>query len=196
MPLDEIKAHPDGAFFPADPPVVVAEKQDGWSGRLDVGNAELMAGLQARATAGAAPDADGEGDPYPFRLLCRRLPHVVNSSYNSRVAGGHPGTNPAFLNSADMAALGLVKGQEIEIESAHGTIVALVGLDDGLRDGSASMGFGFGGVRDDDHRQIHTVGSSIARLLNTRDYFDPYSGQPRMSAVPVRIRAATRSVGT
>jgi anaerobic selenocysteine-containing dehydrogenase len=90
----------------------------------------------------------------------------------------------------------LVKGQEIEIESAHGKIVALVGLDDGLRDGSASMGFGFGGVRDDDHRQIHRVGSSIARLLSTRDYFDPYSGQPRMSAVPVRIRAATRPVDT
>jgi hypothetical protein len=69
-------------------------------------------------------------------------------------------------------------------------IVALVDIDDGLRDGSASMAFGFGGARDDDHRQINTVGSSVARLLSTRDYFDPYSGQPRMSSIPVRIRAA------
>jgi anaerobic selenocysteine-containing dehydrogenase len=190
VPLDQIKARPGGAFFPSDPPVVVAEKQDGWGGRLDVGNKELLADLAVRAgsDAHAASDAHGQGDRYPFRLLCRRMPHVVNSSYNSRVAGGHPGPNPAFMNSADLGALGLVKGQEIEIESAHGTIVALADLDEGLRDGSVSMSFGFGGARDGDHRDIHAVGSSVARLLSTSDYFDPYSGQPRMSSVPIRIR--------
>jgi anaerobic selenocysteine-containing dehydrogenase len=186
VPLDQIKARPGGAFFPADPPVVVVEKQEGWSECLDVGNEELLTDLSVHA------DAGGGDDPYPFRLLCRRLAHVVNSSYNSRVAGGRPGTNPALLNSADITALGLVKGQEIEIESAHGKIVALVDVDDGLRDGSVSMAFGFGAARDDDQRRIHTIGSSVARLLSTRDYFDPYSGQPRMSSLPVRIRAVTR----
>ena len=189
VPLEQIKASPGGGYFPADPPVVVAEKQDGWTGRLDVGNAEMLADLAVHAR----PDADaGRGDPYPFRLLCRRMAHVVNSSYNARVAGGHPGPNPAFMNSADLTALGLVKGAEIEIESAHGTIVALADVDDGLRVGSVSMSFAFGGARDADHRDIRSVGSSVARLLSTRDYFDPYSGQPRMSSVPIRIRAAAR----
>jgi anaerobic selenocysteine-containing dehydrogenase len=190
VPLDHIKASPGGGYFPADPPVIVAEKQDGWTGRLDVGNTEMLADLAVHAR----PDTgdDGRGDPYPFRLLCRRMAHVVNSSYNARVAGGHPGPNPAFMNSADLTALGLVKGAEIEIESAHGTIVALADLDDGLRVGSVSMSFAFGGARDDDHRDIRSIGSSVARLLSTRDYFDPYSGQPRMSSVPIRIRAATR----
>jgi anaerobic selenocysteine-containing dehydrogenase len=192
VPLDQIKASPGGGYFPADPPVVVAEKQDGWNGRLDVGNPELLADLAVHASPDA--DADGRGDPYPFRLLCRRMAHVVNSSYNARVAGGHPGPNPAFMNSADLTALGLVKGAEIEIESAHGTIVALADVDDGLRVGSVSMSFGFGGARDADHRDIRSVGSSVARLLSTRDYFDPYSGQPRMSSVPIRIRAATHSL--
>jgi anaerobic selenocysteine-containing dehydrogenase len=187
VPLDQIKAHPGGAFFPADPPVVVAEKQDGWRGRLDVGNKELMADLAAHASGSAGASAD-----YPFRLLCRRMPHVVNSSYNSRVAGGHPGPNPAFMNPADLAALGLAKGAEIEIESAHGAIVALADVDPGLRPGSVSMSFGFGGARDRDHRDLRAVGSSVARLLSTRDYFDPYSGQPRMSSVPIRIRAVTQ----
>jgi anaerobic selenocysteine-containing dehydrogenase len=188
VPLDQIRARPGGGFFPADPPVVVAEKQQGWSGRLDVGNKDLLADLAVHGQR----DADGQDDPYPFRLLCRRMAHVVNSSYNARVAGGHPGPNPAFMNSADLMTLGLVKGQEIEIESAHGAIVALADVDDGLRAGSVSMSFGFGGARDAGHRDIRSVGSSVARLLSTRDYFDPYSGQPRMSSVPVRIRAVPR----
>jgi anaerobic selenocysteine-containing dehydrogenase len=190
VPLDQIKARPGGGFFPADPPVVVAEKQDGWTGRLDVGNAEMLADLSAHVQYDA--EAGGQSDAYPFRLLCRRMAHVVNSSYNARVAGGHPGPNPAFLNSADLTALGLVKGDEIEIESAHGTIVALADVDDGLRLGSVSMSFGFGAARDSDHRQVRSVGSSVARLLSTSDYYDPYSGQPRMSSVPIRIRAAAR----
>jgi anaerobic selenocysteine-containing dehydrogenase len=192
VPLDRIKASPGGGYFPADPPVIVAERQDGWTGRLDVGNPELLADLAGHAHPEADADVDGRGDPYPFRLLCRRMAHVVNSSYNARVAGGHPGPNPAFLNSADLAALGLVKGAEIEIESAHGTIVALADVDDGLRVGSVSMSFGFGGARDADRRDVRSVGSSVARLLSTRDYFDPYSGQPRMSSVPIRVREATR----
>jgi hypothetical protein len=68
--------------------------------------------------------------------------------------------------------------------------VALADVDDGLRAGSVSMSFGFGGARDADHRDIRSVASSVARLLSTRDYFDSYSGQPRMSSVPIRIRAA------
>jgi anaerobic selenocysteine-containing dehydrogenase len=189
VPLEQVKAYPSGAFFPADPPVVVAEKQDGWTGRLDVGDADMLSDLAAHAHF----DGDEHYD-YPFRLLCRRMPHVVNSSYNARVAAGRPGPNPAFMNSADLMSLGLVKGQEIEIESAHGAIVALADVDDGLRDGSVSMMFGFGGARDDDHRHIHSVGSSVARLLSSSDYFDPYSGQPRMSSIPIRIRAATRPI--
>jgi len=192
VPLDQIRARPGGGFFPADPPVVVAEKQDGWSGRLDVGNKELLADLAAHAQYDAQGYAGGEDDPYPFRLLCRRMAHVVNSSYNARVAAGHPGPNPAFMNPADLMTLGLVKGQQIEIESAHGTIVALADVDDGLRVGSVSMSFGFGGARDAGHRDVRSVGSSVERLLSTRDYFDPYSGQPRMSSVPIRIRATPR----
>jgi anaerobic selenocysteine-containing dehydrogenase len=188
VPLDQIKARPSGAYFPADPPVVVAAKEDGWTGRLDVGNKDMLADL----TDHVRYDADEQVDPYPFRLLCRRMPHVVNSSYNARVAVGRPGSNPAFMNSFDLMTLGLVMGQEIEIESAHGSIVALADVDDGLRDGSVSMMFGFGGARDDDHRDIHSMGSSVARLLSSSDYFDPYSGQPRMSSIPIRIRAATR----
>ena len=69
--------------------------------------------------------------------------------------------------------------------------MALADVDNGLGQ-LVSMSFGFGGARDVGHRDVRSVGSSVARLLSTRDYFDPYSGQPRMSSVPIRVRAAAR----
>jgi hypothetical protein len=96
------------------------------------------------------------------------------------------------MNSADLTDLGVAKGRRNRDRVAHGAIVALADVDDGLRAGSVSMSFGFGGARDVDHRDIRSVGSSVARLLSTRDYFDSYPGQPRMSSVPIRIRPAPR----
>jgi anaerobic selenocysteine-containing dehydrogenase len=184
VPLDEIKRHPGGAFFPADPPVRVAPKEPGWAGRLDVGNAALMADLTD--LAGRAEGWPPVADRFPFRLLNRRMAHVVNSSYNARVATGHPGPNHAYLCSADLAELTITAGEEIDIESPHGSIRAVAAVDDGLRRGAVSMSFGFGdGTENDEH--VRVVGSSVARLLSTRDGYDPYSGQPRMSALPVRI---------
>jgi anaerobic selenocysteine-containing dehydrogenase len=114
--------------------------------------------------------------------------HVVNSAYNARGAAGHPNVNPAFLNATDLAALGLAKGDEVEIESPHGVIRSIVDVDDELRNGTVSIMFGFGGPPEDDVR-VREIGSSVARLLSTTDFYDPYSGQPLMSNVPIRIRA-------
>jgi anaerobic selenocysteine-containing dehydrogenase len=184
VPLQEIRRHPGGAFFPASPPVVVQPKQPGWTGRLDVGNADMMAELTRCVTATINVSAD-----YPFRLLNRRMAHVVNSSYNSRAIGAHPGFNPAFLNPADLTELGLEVGDIVDIASAHGAITAVVDEEGGLRRGTVSISFGFGGRPTDDHL-VRSIGSSVARLLSASDDPDPYSGQPLMSNVPVRISKA------
>jgi anaerobic selenocysteine-containing dehydrogenase len=185
VPLDEVKRHPHGAFFPADPPVVVAPKETGWTGRLEVGNPDMMRDLGAHVPSTEAPD-----DSYPFRLINRRMMHVVNSSYNARGVAGRPRVNPAFLNAIDLAALDLAKGDEVEIESPHGVIRAIVDVDRDLRDGTVSIMFGFGGPPEDDDR-VREIGSNVNRLLSTTNFYDPYSGQPLMSNVPIRIRAVT-----
>ncbi|QRP42937.1 molybdopterin-dependent oxidoreductase [Amycolatopsis sp. FDAARGOS 1241] len=185
--LEELKRHPHGAFFPADPPVVVEPKEPGWTGRLDVGNLDMLRDLAAHA-----PTSDEPADTtYPFRLINRRLMHVVNSSYNAHCADGYPPVNSAFLSANDFAALDLAKGDEVAIESAHGVIRAIVDVDRDLREGTVSMAFGFGGTPLDDAR-VREIGSSVARLLSTTDFFDPYSGQPLMSNVPIRIRAVEK----
>jgi anaerobic selenocysteine-containing dehydrogenase len=94
------------------------------------------------------------------------------------------------MNAADLAALDLATGDEVEIESPHGVIRAIVAADGDLRAGTVSMMFGFGGPPQDDGR-VREIGSNLARLLSTTDFYDPYSGQPLMSNVPIRIRAVT-----
>jgi hypothetical protein len=55
VPLDEIKKHQSGAFFPTDPPVRVRPKEPGWTGRLDVGP-RAVADRSGRPRRGGAGD--------------------------------------------------------------------------------------------------------------------------------------------
>lgn len=178
VPLDEVAKHPHGGFFPSAPPMVVGPKDPGWTGRLDVGNAEMIADL-ARAAEPSPDDAT-----YPFRLLNRRMMHVVNSSYNERALNGHRSYNPAYLHPDDLAALGLQPGDAVLIRSAHSEVGVIVEADGALRPGTVSISFGFGHASGG---SIQDFGSNVARLLSTSDLSDPYSGQPRMSNVPVQI---------
>jgi anaerobic selenocysteine-containing dehydrogenase len=179
VPLDEVAKHPHGGFFPSGRPLVVGPKDPGWTSRLDVGNPEMLTDL-ARA-AEPSPDDDAT---YPFRLLNRRMMHVVNSSYNERALTGHRSYNPAYLHPDDLAALGLRPGDAAFIRSAHSEVGVIVEADGGLRPGTVSISFGFGHASGG---SVQDFGSNVARLLSTLDLPDPYSGQPRMSNVPVQI---------
>jgi anaerobic selenocysteine-containing dehydrogenase len=181
VPLDEVAKHPHGGFFPSAPPLVVGPKDPGWTSRLDVGNPEMIADL-ARAAEPSPDDAT-----YPFWLLNRRMMHVVNSSYNERALTGHRSYNPAYLHPDDLDALGLQPGDAVLIRSAHSEVDVIVEADGGLRPGTVSISFGFGHASGG---TVQNFGSNVARLLSTLDLPDPYSGQPRMSNVPVQILRA------
>jgi anaerobic selenocysteine-containing dehydrogenase len=178
IPLDQVRGHPHGALFP-DPPVHVAPKDPGWNGRLDVGNADMLDEL----TLLPAGRDDHEFD---LRLVCRRMQHVYNTSCNLEpVNHGRP-YNPAFMHPADMERLGLQSGDVVQIESARSSILGIVESDDSLRTGLVSMTHGFGGPPEED-ANFRSVGSNIDRLLSVDQQYDPYSGQPLMSNVPVRV---------
>jgi anaerobic selenocysteine-containing dehydrogenase len=179
VPLHEVAKHLHGGLFPSAPPLVVGPKDPGWTSRLDVGNPEMIADL-----ARAAEPSPGDDATYPFRLLNRRMMHVVNSSYNERALTGHRSYNPAFLHPDDLAALGLRPGDAVLIRSAHSEVGVIVEADGGLRPGTVSISFGFGHASGG---SVQDFGSNVARLLSTLDLPDPYSGQPRMSNVPVQI---------
>lgn len=179
IPLAEVRKHPRGAVF-REPSVHVAPKEPGWTGRLDVGN-ETMPGDLA-ATRAADPDP-GTVD-LPLRLLARRAAHVMNSP-TLAAPPGRPRHNPAHFHPDDLADLGLEPGALVEIGSARAAVVAVAAADPTMRPGTVSMTHSHGDLPGEDD-DVRRHGTSVGRLIADDVAFDPYTGQPRMSNIPIR----------
>ena len=189
IPLQTIKDEPNGASFP-DPPVLVAPKEAGWEGMLQVGDPEMLADLAELARQPSEPD-----DQYPFRLISRRMMQVFNSSSQDPSSTKGRAHNPAFMNPNDLQALGVEPTDLIEITSPRGTIVGVVESDDSVREGCVSMAHCFGGLPELDSPLEH--GSPTSRLSTVNHVNEPYSGQPLMSGIPISVakrrRGSTRA---
>ena len=179
--MDEVRQHPGGAIF-QDPPVFVAPRDEGWEGRLDVGNESMMSDLADVAREPAAAE-----DAWPYRLVSRRQMNVLNST-GCDEPGQQRGqtTNPAYMHPRDIEALKLERGDLVEIRSPHAGICGVVEADANLRRGLVSMTHsrGDGPERDGEVRQI---GSNTGRLSPVDRDFERYTGLPRMSNIPVAI---------
>ncbi|MBX7449396.1 molybdopterin-dependent oxidoreductase [Mycolicibacterium sp. 3033] len=188
VPLETVKQHPHGAVFPAD--IAVAAKEPDWDHRLDVGNEQMLADLAAVVEEVSADRSTWAGDAYPFRVISRRM----FSRYNS---GGHTLSeltakdpcNPAYMHPDDLAMLSLREGDLVQITSPRGSVRAVAGADRGLRRGLVSITHAWGDAADHDKESQAQPAASTARLSSVDDAFDPYSGQPVMSNIPVSIRA-------
>ncbi len=191
VPLGEVKRHPHGAFFP-DPTFRVAEREAGWTGRLDVGNREMLADLAGVERSLHETHAlSTKAEEHPYRLVCRRMIHTFNSNGQDldglRTKWAY---NPAFMHPDDLAREDLVSGDLIEIRSRSGRILGIVEPDTTLRTGIVSMVHSFGGLPGEQDKRIREWGTNTGRLLRVDDDVDRYTGQPRMSNVPVSVRAA------
>ena len=181
IPLDEVKAHPHGARF-VDDSITVGPADPEADGRLDIGSEPMMRDLLGRV----ASPPEGIDVEWPYRLISRRMLHVQNSMLRGYSAN-RPLHNPAFLNPDDMAELGLAEGDVVEIESIRGRITGVAAPEQGLRRGVVSMSHGYGDLPGDEAAD-GSLGASTAVLVDVDRDHDPYSGQPRMSDVPVRLR--------
>ncbi|WP_319448181.1 MULTISPECIES: molybdopterin-dependent oxidoreductase [unclassified Mycobacterium] len=179
VPLDVVKQHPGGAIF-AEPAVYVAEKDPGWEGRLELGSAPMMSDLTAELKA-----SDVGGERYPLRLISRRTSSVMNSRSQTLPPKRLP-YNPAFLHPDDLSALHIDEGDRIVIESDHASVVAIAAADTSLRRGLVSISHNWGHVPDLDD-DVKRVGTNSGALVANDGVYDQFSGQPRMSNVPVRV---------
>jgi anaerobic selenocysteine-containing dehydrogenase len=158
---------------------VVEPKDPGWTGRLDVGNQEMLAELSA---ATGRPTVDAQ---YPLHLVSRRMAKVMNTPTPAR-----PPKTPAYnwlnVHPEDLARHGLASEDIAEIVSAESAVTCVVKADDTMRPGVVSMTHMFGGLPND--HDVIRDGSSVNQLTSDDDVYDRFSGQPRMSNVPVRLR--------
>jgi anaerobic selenocysteine-containing dehydrogenase len=177
--LDRVKQYADGHVFESEQRVL--PREEGNDDRLDLG-AEPM--LQELAEVFAEDNRAIEAD-YPFRLLPRRTNNILNSFGRRIPKLAGDGINPAYMNPADLAHLGLTEGDSVRIRSPHGEIEAIVASEAVLRPGMISMAHGFGeNPGSDDPRR---TGGNTGRLSSVDDGYDPVTGLPRMGAIAVQV---------
>ncbi len=185
VPLSEVRRHPHGRIFD-DESTPVAAADVGVEDRLDVGNETMLAELAELRVA--EDERDDEPAGLPFRLISRRMPNVYNSSGRDIDALQKARRyNPAFLHPDDLAMLGIAPGETIEIASKHASILGVAERAPELRRGLISMAHCFGDAPEHDSA-FREIGSNTGRLVSNEHDFDPHSGIPRMSAIPVEVR--------
>lgn len=138
----------------------------------------------------AATLTANDAETYPFRLTSRRSAHVFNSTGHDLPAlAARRTTNPAFMNPADMAALGLADGQMVMLTGRRGSIRGVAAADPAVRRGVVSMSHAFGDPTDPD-ADVARHGATTACLVDETIDYDAITGQSLQSAIPVRVAAA------
>ncbi len=182
LSLDHLKRHPRGTFIDV-PPTVVQPGSDDPAARFEVAPADVVEEL---AAIRAEPVAS---DDYPYRLISRRMRELLNTvGMNFPVCRAREPYNPAYFHPLDLAAIGIEPCDWIEIESDHGRLQAIAKADGHVGRGSISMTHCWGGLPED-KRPYTQVGVNTNLLISTDRDVEPINAMPRMSAIPVKVRA-------
>ena len=131
---------------------------------------------------------------YPFRLVSRRLKHVLNSTGTELPGLARKGTtNPAYMHPDDVAELGLESGDVIEISSPQASLLGVVEAAEDVKRGVISMAHSWGGRSLTDEK-VREIGSPTSRLVSTDVGHDPVTGMVVSSAIPVAVAKADEAV--
>ncbi len=185
--LDDIRAHDGGHIF--DEIEVYVEPGDG-DAKLHLapeGIPEEIKGIRAEdLTDEGRPAKDGD---YTHLLISRRLKHVYNSSGQQYDAIKKKGTtNPAYMNPDDIAELGIKSGDLVHITGPGGSIIGVTEATNDIRPGVCAMTHAWGDLPSNDG-SVRDIGSPTNRLMTNHIDYDPITGMPRQSSIPVIIRA-------
>ena len=193
VPLHEVRRHPGGRVFPPAKPVYVQPARAGkTAARMDVAPAAVIAQVRAIRHEPFSGAGGYRGDArFTHRLISRRMLEVYNST------GDHlPGLrrrypyNPAFLHPEDLRRIGARAGDVVRIDSDHDFIYGVAEASVDVRPGVVSMAHAHGDAPERDG-EVRSIGSTTGRLVSTERDFEPISGIPRQSAIPVTVRPLT-----
>jgi anaerobic selenocysteine-containing dehydrogenase len=184
--LDEVRRYPAGKVFEPEVPVrVQPARADRCAARMNVAPAAVTAQLRD-----IRQESFGAGQ-FSHRLISRRMMELFNST------GDHlPGLrrrfpyNPAFMHPADLQRMGIRPGEVVRLDSDHDFIYGIAEASTDVLPGVISMAHARGDVPELDGN-VRAIGSTTGRLVSTEHDFEPISGIPRQSAIPVNVRALT-----
>ncbi len=169
--------------------ITVMAATPGPHARFAVAPPDVIAELSVVSTEQTGAEViDGfDPDSFPFRLISRRLKHVLNSLGRELPGLARVGTtNAAYMHPHDMAVIGVETGDLIEISSPSGSIIGVAESSDTIKRNVVSMAHSWGGSVTDEHVREH--GSPTNRLCTVDSGYDPLNGMAVQSAIPVSIR--------
>ena len=191
MPMDEVrrnrmKVHPDKAM-------IVQAADPSCTAKFTVAPDDIVAEMRQIVDEGDSAAALGvDASMYPFRLVSRRLKHVLNSFGSElSVLGAKGSTNPAYMNPDDMELYDLADGDLVEIFSPRASVQAVVESASDVRRGVISMAHSWGGSSLTDEK-VRDIGTPTSRLVSVDRGYDAVNGMVVQSAIPVRISVLER----
>ncbi|TFH15436.1 MAG: oxidoreductase, partial [Acidimicrobiales bacterium] len=188
MPLDEVRAN-QRQVHPHMRPVVEAA-DEGATAKFTPAPDDLMTELATVLTDPPAVFAGADPAEFPFRLVSRRLKHVLNSTGTELPALAKKGTtNPAYMHPDDLIELGLGSGDLVEIRSPRAAVIGVAEPADDVKRGVISMAHSWGGRSLTDEK-VRDIGTPTNRLVSAEAGHDPVTGMVVSSAIPVAVRKA------
>ena len=186
MPLDQVRANQRKVHM--DLRLVVDPAEPGASARFTPAPDDFMAELAEVLVESPSTFAGTDVSNFPFRLVSRRLKHVLNSTGTELPGLARKGTtNPAYMNPLDVAELGLTSGDVVEISSPRATLLGVVEGADDVKRGVISMAHSWGGRSLTDEK-VRDIGSPTSRLVTVDLGHDPVTGMVVSSAIPVAVK--------
>jgi len=123
---------------------------------------------------------------FPYRLISRRLKHVLNSLGREIPGLARVGTtNAAYMNLDDMKELDIADGDLVRITSPSGRVVGVAEGSDTIKRGVISMSHSWGGAISDE--DVRNQGTPTNRLCTVDSGYDPINGMAIQSAIPVAV---------
>jgi len=187
IPLADIRAQDGGHIFDELEFVVEAGDSDAKLQLTPPGIADEILEIRGEElTDTGRPSKDGD---YTHLLISRRLKHVYNSSGQQYDAIKKKGTtNPAYMNPDDIAEMGIASGDLVQITGPGGSIIGVTKATEEIGRGVCAMTHAWGDLPSNDGN-VRDIGSPTNRLMTNHIDYDPISGMPRQSSIPVTIRA-------
>jgi anaerobic selenocysteine-containing dehydrogenase len=133
-------------------------------------------------------------DPHvhTHRMASRRLKAVFNSSGREIEAlRAKEGTSYAHAHPDDLARWGVRDGELVEIASPRSSIRTVVKASTDIKPGTISMAHSWGDLPGEagPPADPFVLGDTTGRLSDCATGYDPITGLPVMSAIPVTVRA-------